>query len=135
LLDLWIPSRERHPVRQLPIETDLEGILPGTGKWHVKDQHGAGLDVDHAGRRLTELHGTLTAQELAPTLVDEADPDGMDPDLGASAAHSKHQVGAGVHRREIGQPDVLEHAEHTELALLIDQCIVGNNGEIEMQFS
>jgi hypothetical protein len=30
---------------------------------------------------------------------------------------------------------VLEHAEHAELALLIDQGVIGDNGEIKMQFS
>jgi hypothetical protein len=30
---------------------------------------------------------------------------------------------------------VLEHAEHAQLALLIDQGVIGNDGEIEMQFS
>jgi hypothetical protein len=30
---------------------------------------------------------------------------------------------------------VLEHAEHAEFALLIDQGVIGNNGEIKIQFS
>jgi hypothetical protein len=30
---------------------------------------------------------------------------------------------------------VLEHAEHAELALLVDQGVIGNDGKIEMQFS
>jgi hypothetical protein len=30
---------------------------------------------------------------------------------------------------------VLEHAEHAELALLIDQGVIGDHGKIEMQFS
>jgi hypothetical protein len=30
---------------------------------------------------------------------------------------------------------VLEHAEHAELALLVDQGVVGYNGEVEMQLS
>jgi hypothetical protein len=30
---------------------------------------------------------------------------------------------------------VLEHAEHAQLSLLIDQGIVGHHGKIEMQFS
>jgi hypothetical protein len=132
---LGISGRERHPVCQLAIETDFEGVLPRAGKRHVEHQDGTSLDVDHAGRRLTKLYGALTPQELAPALIHEADPDGMDADLGSPAAHSKNQVGAGVHRREVGQPHVLEHAEHAELALLIDEGVIGNNGEIKMQFS
>lgn len=135
LLWLGIPSRERDPVGELAVETDLEGVLPGTGKRHVEHQHGTGLDVDHAGGRLPELHGALAAQELVPTLIDEADPDGVDPDLSTAASNPKHQVGAGVHRREVRQPDMLEHAENAELALLIDQGVVGDDGKIEMQFS
>jgi hypothetical protein len=30
---------------------------------------------------------------------------------------------------------VLKHAEHAELALLVDQGVVGNDGEIEVQGS
>ncbi len=135
LLLLRIPGRERHPVGELAIQTDLERVLPGTGKWHVEDQDGAGLDVDHAGRWLPELYGALAAQELVPTLIDEANPDGVDPDLGAPAPNSKHQVSTGVHRGEVRQPDVLEHAEYAELALLIDQGVIGYNGELEVQFS
>jgi hypothetical protein len=30
---------------------------------------------------------------------------------------------------------VLKHAEHAELALLVDQSVIGNDGKIEMQFS
>jgi hypothetical protein len=30
---------------------------------------------------------------------------------------------------------VLEHAEDAELALLVDQGVVGNDGKIEVQFS
>jgi hypothetical protein len=30
---------------------------------------------------------------------------------------------------------VLKHAEHAELALLVDQGVIGNDGKIEMQLS
>jgi hypothetical protein len=132
---LRIPGGEGNPVGELSIETDLEGVLSGAGKRHVEHQDSTGLDIYHPGGRLAELHRALAAEELAPTLVDKADPDGMDPDLGTPAPHPEHQVGAGVHRREIGQPHVLEHAEHAELALLIDQGVIGNDGKIEMQVS
>jgi hypothetical protein len=133
LLLLRISRRKRHPVSELPIETDLEGVLPGPGEGHVEDQHGTGFDIHDSRRWLTELHGAFAAQELAPTVIDEADSDGVDPDLGAPAPDPEHQVGAGVHRRKIREPHVLEHAQHAQLALLIDQGVVGNDGEIEMQ--
>ena len=47
----------------------------------------------------------------------------------------RHQVGAGIHRRKIGEPDVLKDAEYAQLALLIDQGIIGHHGKIEMQLS
>jgi hypothetical protein len=40
-----------------------------------------------------------------------------------------------IHRREIGEPDVLKHAEHAELALLIDQGVVRDDREVEVQGS
>jgi hypothetical protein len=42
-------------------------------------------------------------------------------------------VGAGADRRETGEPDVLEDAQHAQLALLVDQGVVGDDGEIEVQ--
>jgi hypothetical protein len=57
----------------------------------------------------------------------------MHADLGAAPAHPEYQVGARTHGGEIGQPHMLEDAEHAQLALLVDQGIVGDDGEIEVQ--
>ena len=59
----------------------------------------------------------------------------MNPYFGASSPHSEHQVGPGVHRREIGEPHVLKHAQDAELALLIDKGVIGDDGEVEVQGS
>jgi hypothetical protein len=56
-------------------------------------------------------------------------------DLAAPPAHPKHQVSPRVHRRELGDPDVLEEAEHRELALLVDQGVVREDREVEVQVS
>ena len=74
-------------------------------------------------------------EELGPAFVHEPNPDGVNPDLSPPTADPEHQVGARIHRGKVGQPDVLEHAEHAELALLIDQGVVGDDREIEMQGS
>jgi hypothetical protein len=42
-------------------------------------------------------------------------------------------MGARTDRRELGQPDVLEDAQEAELALLIDEGVVGGQREVEMQ--
>jgi hypothetical protein len=44
-------------------------------------------------------------------------------------------VSPGIYRREIGEPDVLKHAEHAELALLIDQGVIRDDREVEVQGS
>jgi hypothetical protein len=132
---LGISRRKRHPVGELPVQADLEGILAGAGKGNVEHQDGSRFHVDHARRRLTELYGAFAAEELAPCVVDETDPNGMNPDLRAPPANAEHEVSAGVHRGEVREPDVLEHAEHAEFALLINQGVVGDDGKIEMQGS
>jgi hypothetical protein len=132
---LGIPGRQCHPAGQVSVEADFEGVLTGTGQGHIEHQHRTRLDINHSRRRLTKLDRSLTAQQLAPTLIYEADPDGVNADLGAPPAHPENQVCTGVHRREVGQPDVLKHPEHAELALLIDQGVVGNNRKIEVQLS
>jgi hypothetical protein len=55
--------------------------------------------------------------------------------LRAPPANPEHQVRAGTDGGEIGQPDVLKDAEHAQLALLIDQGVVGDDGEVEMQLT
>ena len=59
----------------------------------------------------------------------------MNPDLSAPPLYPEHQVGAGIYGREVGEPDVLKDPEDAELALLIDQGVVGNYRKIEMQLS
>jgi hypothetical protein len=132
---LGISRRKRHPAGELPVQADLECVLAGAGKGDVEHQDGSRFDVDHAGRRLAKLYGAFATQELAPRVVDETDPNGMNPDLRAPAANAEHEVSAGVHRGEVREPDVLEHAEHAEFALLVNQGVVGDDGKIEMQGS
>jgi hypothetical protein len=122
-------------VGRLAVEADLERVLSGTGQGHVEDEHGAGLHVDHSGRWLAELHRALTAEQLGSRLVDEANPNGVNTNLGAPPPNPEHQVSAGIYRREVGEPDVLKHAEHAELALLIDQGVVRDDREVEVQGS
>ena len=132
---LGIPGGQGDPVGLLAVQADLERVLSGARQWHVEDEHRAGLHVDHSGRRLAELHRALTAEQLGSRVVDEANPDGMNTDLGAPPANPEHQVSPGIYRREIGEPDVLKHAEHAELALLVDQGVVRDDCEVEVQGS
>ena len=97
---LRIARGERHPIGQLAIEADLEGVLAGTGKGNVEHQHRSGLDVHHARRRLAELHRALAAEQLGAGVVHEADADRVHADLRAAPPHPQHQVGSGTHRRE-----------------------------------
>jgi hypothetical protein len=132
---LRVPRRQGDAAGALAVEADLEGILSRAGERNVEDQDRPGLDVHHPCGWLAELHGAFPAQELVSRVIHEANADGVYADLGAPAAYPKYEVGSGVHRREVRQPHVLKHAEHAELALLVDQGVVGNDGEIEVQSS
>lgn len=127
------PRRERHACRHLAIQHDLEPILAGAWQGNVEDEHGAGLYVHDPGGRLAELHRAFAAEELVAGIIHEADPDGVHPDLGAPASDSEHKMGAGTDRRKIAQPHVLEDAQDAELALLVDQGVVRDEGKVEMQ--
>ena len=119
----------------LAVEADLERVLSGARQGHIEDEHRACLHVDYSGRWLAELHRALTSEQLGSRLVDEANPDGMNTNLGAPPPNPEHQVSPGIYRREIGEPDVLKHAEHAEFALLIDQGVVRDDREVEVQGS
>ena len=132
---LRVPSRQRHPAGPLAVEADLEGILTGPWQGNVEYQHGSGFDVHDTCGRLAELHGTLAPQELVIRVVHESDANRVHANFSAPASYSEYQVGARVHCRKVRKPDVLKHAEHTELALLVDQGIIGDDREIEVQGS
>jgi hypothetical protein len=134
-LRLGIPRRKRNPVGKLPVQADLKGVLTRTGEGHIEDQDGSGFDIDHTGGRLSKLDRALSTQQLASAFIHEADADGMHPDLGAAAPNPEHQVSARIHCREVREPDMLKHAQNTELSLLVDQGVIGDDREIEMQLS
>ena len=135
LLWLGIPGRECYSVGRLAVQADLESILPRSRQGNVEHEHRARFDIDHTGWGLTELHCTLSPEELSTRVVHETDPDGMNAYFGASSPHSEHKVGPGIYRGEVGEPHVLKHAQYAELALLIDEGVVGDDSEVEVQGS
>jgi hypothetical protein len=42
-------------------------------------------------------------------------------------------MGAGADGRKAGQPDVLKNTQDAELSLLVDEGVIGDEGEIEVQ--
>jgi hypothetical protein len=132
---LWISGRERHTVGGLSIETYLEGVLTGPGQGNVEHQYRPGFYIHDSRGRLAKLDGALTAEKLRAGVVHKADANGVYADFGPPPPHAKHQMGARVDGWEVREPDVLKHAEHAELALLVDQGIVGDDGKVEVQGS
>jgi hypothetical protein len=131
---LGISGREGNAISDLTVEADLEGVLSRVGQWDIKNEHRARLYVYDAGRRFTELHCAFATQQFVAGFVHEANADGVHPDLGTPAPDPEHQVGTRIDRGKVREPDVLKHAEDTELPLLINQGVVGNYRKIEMQF-
>ena len=117
------------------IELDLERVGAGLWQRKVEDQDGAGFDFGHAGRRLAEMHRPLAFKEGIAAVIDEPDGQAMFADFRASPAHPQDQMSPRVHGRELGHPHMLEQAQHGELALLINQGVVGEDGEVEQQVS
>jgi hypothetical protein len=126
-------GRERDACHRLAVELDFEGVVPGPRQRDVEHEDGAGFHVRDSGRRLPELNRSLAAEELRVRIVDEADPDPVDADLRSSPPHAQHQVGAGMDCGEIGHPDVLKDPQDGELSLLVNEGVVGEDGEVESQ--
>jgi hypothetical protein len=115
------------------VELDLECVGARGRERQIEDQHGRGLDVCHPGRRLAEMHRALPLEQGGAPVVHEPDADGMLADFGPASPDPEDQVGPGMHRGEAGNPDVLEEPQHGELALLVDQGVIGEDSEVEMQ--
>jgi hypothetical protein len=135
LLSLRVAGRQGHAAGAFAIEADLKRVLPGSRQWNVEYEHGAGLHIHDAGGRLAKLHRTLTTQQLTTRVVYEAYANGVRANFSTSSPYSENQMSPGVNRGEVRQPDMLKHAEHAELALLIDQGIISDNRKIEVQGS
>jgi hypothetical protein len=132
---LRVSGRKRHPTGALSIETDLEGVLTRTRQGYVKHQHRTGFYIDDTGRRLTELNCAITTEKLRAGVVHKADANRVSADFRSAPPHPKDQMGARVDGGKVREPDVLKHAEHAELALLVDQGVVGDDSEVEVQGS
>src|SRR4029077_19137500 len=77
-------------------------------------------------------HVARAAEDLRVLLVHQPNLHVMLADLRALTLEAQHKVQTRVHRRELLHPDVLEDAQHRELAGLIDDRVVGDDGEVEM---
>ena len=132
---LRIPGRECHTAGALPIEADLERVLARAGKGNVEYQHRSGFYIHDPCRWLAKLDRAFTPEQLSTGVVHELDANGVCADFRTTASHPKHQVSARVDRWKVREPDMLKHAEHAELTLLIDQGVVGDDSEVEVQGS
>ena len=122
-------------VARVAIQLDLEGVGPRLRQGEVEHQHRPRLDFGHPGRWLAELHRPLSLQQRVPPIIHKADGQAVLADLGAPPTHPQDQMGPRVNRRELGHPHMLEQAQDGELALLIDQGVVGEDGKVEQQVS
>ena len=130
---LCVTGGEGNAGRHFAVERDLEGVHAGPRQRHVEHQYRARLDVHNARGRLAELDRALATEQLGAALVHKADPDRVNAYLGPPTSHSQHQMSPRTDRGEIRDPDMLKDAEHTQLALLVDEGVIGDEGEIEMQ--
>ena len=130
-----IAHRQQHLERRTLIQRDLEGVCPDVGQWDVEYQHGARFDVNHAGRRLTELHGTGATHQFRSLIVHEPNTKFVRADLGAPPTYPDHEMSTRVHRRKTLDPDMLKDSQHAQLAVLVNECVVGKDREVYLQLS
>src|SRR2546422_5208210 len=123
---------DRNGRRPLAVDRDIKTIKPGVRKGNVEHEDRAGLDLRDPRRRLGEVDVAVASQDLDVLLVEQADLHLVLAHLGALALEAEHQVQARVHRGKLLHPDVLEDPQDGELAGLVHQGVVGDDGEVEM---
>src|SRR5881396_402389 len=119
----------------LTVDRDVETIQPRMRERNVEHEDRAGLDLRDPRRRLGEVDVAVASQDLDVLLVEQADLHLVLAHLGALALEAEHQVQARVHRGKLLHPDVLEDPQDGELAGLVHQGVVGDDGEVEMHGS
>jgi len=132
---LRVPRRQWDSNRGLAIEGNLERELSRPGERNVEHEHGTRLDVDDTRWRLAEVHRSLAAEQLGAGVIHEADSDRVDADFRSPPSHPEHQMCPRVNRRKPADPHVLKDAEDRQLALLIDEGVIGENCKVDLQNS
>ena len=79
------------------------------------------------------MDGAFAAQQLRPGIVHKPDADRVYADLGSATPYPQDQMRPRMHSWEPGDPYVLEDAQDRELALLVDERVVGDDREIDLQ--
>lgn len=130
---LHVGGAQGYPGNGAAIETDFEGVPTGMRERNVEHQYRPGFDISHTRGGFSELNGAVAGQQLRSGVVNEPDTHGMGADFRAPPTHPQDQVSARVDRGKLGYPDVLKQTQDRELALLIDQGVVSQDGEVEMQ--
>src|SRR5205814_9152832 len=116
----------------LPVHGDLEAVRYRVRQRYVEYQDGAGFGVGHARRGLGEGDVAVAAEDFRVLFVEQADLHVMLADLGALPLEPQHEVQPGVHGGKLLHPDVLEDPEDGELARLIDERVVRDDGKVEV---
>ena len=130
-----VAHSQRHLERRTLIQRDLEGVCPDVGQWDIEYQHGAGFDVHHAGGRLAKLHRAGATHQCSALFIHETNTELVRADLGPPSPDPDDEMGSGMHRREALHPDVLEDSQHAQLAVLVNECVVGKDREVYLQLS
>jgi len=99
----------------------------------VEDEHGRGLDVGDSRGRLGEGHLAVAAEDLHILVVEETNLHLVLADLGALTPEPQDQVQPRVRGGKLLHPDVLEHPQDGDLPGLVDEGVVGDDGEVEVQ--
>lgn len=124
---------QRDPDRRIVGQNDLEGIGAGARERDIEDQDGPRLDLGDSGGRFAELDIAFATHQFLMLVVDEPDPQRMGADFGPPSAHPDNQVGPRMHGGKLVDPDVLENAQHGQLAVLVDQGVVGDDSQVDVQ--
>src|SRR4029077_1742321 len=128
-----LAHRQGHRGLPFSVDGDLEAVRARVRERHVEHENRSGLDVGHSRGRLGEVHAAVAAEDLGVLLVHQPDLHLVLADLGALPLEAEHEVQTGMHGGELLHPDVLEDPQHRQFSGLIDDRIVGDDGEVEVQ--
>lgn len=113
------------------VDRNDERVFTGGRQRQVEHQHGGGFEIDDAGGWLVDLHHAGLLQGDLTGRIEQPDPQLMAAEFSAAAAQVKDQVRARMHRGELLHGDVAPDAQHRQLPMLIEQCVIAEQREID----
>jgi hypothetical protein len=126
-----IPGHERQSRGLATVECHGNHMFTGRLERQVDHDDSWRLDFLHPGWRFHQLQTRRVIEQYIAIRRVQPDSQLMIADFSPQAAHQQHHVGPGMNGRVLRDGNMPPDADHRQLALLVDQRVIAQQGQID----